>query len=332
MAFKLRLQPGNHLLELFPGETLLQGVLRLGYQVPYGCRNGICGACQAQLLSGTIRYSTQSEEQRQALAQGLVYCCQARLDSDVELHWEPIIAPQASRLSRYLGQLLALDALPGNVWRVRLKLDTYDFPRFFAGQYLQLILTDGSKRPFSIASSPRQPWLELHIRHQPGNSWTGQVLEELRQHQQIHLELPLGEAYWQSTTRQVLFLAGGTGFAPIKAMIDSLPEGLTQQPCLYWGAVTESGLYQHAQAQDWHQQQRIRLVACLDKPEPGWLGYQGSALTALLQEWPDLSGCDLYVAGREELVWAAYQAALAQGLPTERFFSDTVNLARQANE
>ncbi|MBI2381320.1 MAG: NAD(P)H-flavin reductase [Gammaproteobacteria bacterium] len=227
------------------------------------------------------------------------------------------------------AQVAAITAVSDDTWRVLLRPPVIERIAFAAGQYLFLVMPDGGKRAFSIASAPEcRETIELHIRATPGHDAALAVMEHLRGSACAELELPHGRCVLRPGTRPIILLAGGTGFAPMKALVESaLARGEARSMQLYRGAHSLDHLYLRELTRDWAARAPwFRCTEVMSGEEPGWTGRRGLVHQAVLADHPDLSGFDVYASGRPEMVDTAYAAFQAQGLPADRFFSDMLDL------
>jgi aquacobalamin reductase/NAD(P)H-flavin reductase len=221
-----------------------------------------------------------------------------------------------------LGQIGSLAPFNEFVYRVCLRL-----PKavpFQAGQYLQICLSKEDKRPFSIASAPGGDLLELHIGASEHDSRAMEVIKHLERHNQVELELPLGNAYLHESERPLLLVAGGTGFSYVKSIVETLLQKPMKRPVfLYWGGREESSLYLADLAKSWAADTaKFNFVPVLETPPTGWSGRAGSVLDAISTDFVSLEAYDVYVAGRFEMAGAARQRFFEMGLPEKHLFGD----------
>jgi len=222
----------------------------------------------------------------------------------------------------------AMERLGADVMRLFLQLPATVSFAYHAGQYID-ILHQGAARSFSLACAPRSDGLlELHIRRIPGNPFTDFVFEELRVGAELIIAGPFGRFSLQAPggRRRRLFLAGGTGFAPIKSFIEAqLHAQAGENTSLYWGARTSSDLYLHELACRWQREQRLHYVPVLSAcaEDEKWSGRTGLVHEALVADWPDLSTCEIYASGPPPMIEAARAACLAHGLPAQHFHTET---------
>ena len=204
--------------------------------------------------------------------------------------------------------------------------DRLPFP-YAAGQYVKLTLSDHQTLPFSIANAPLgNSELEFHIRHTPDNSYTQQLLRDIQSHSTLHISEAEGLCTFEArdTKRKCLFLAGGTGFAPIKAIIEqALTLNLASSMDLYWAARTPSELYHFDLATHWSKHVKdFHFTPIISTSSPNWAGKTGSLPKILLDDFTDLSSHQVFAAGPPELVMTAFQICQQLLLPREHFHSD----------
>lgn len=316
------------------GEAILDAALRQGLAFPYGCRNGTCGTCKGKIVSGTVDYGAAdtnilTEEDRTA---GLALFCQARPLSDlvVEIHErndasEMPILKLPCRVER-------MDRLTSDVMRIYLKMPSGKRMQYLAGQYVDFVLQDGRHRSFSIANPPhRDNLLELHVKHVAHGEFTDYVFNKLKEKSILRIEGPYGNFYFrEQSLRPVIFVAGGTGFAPIKAIIEHLfAEGVTFPMYLYWGVRSKSDLYMQDVVRLWEENANFSYRPVLSEAliTDRWTGRTGFVHDAVIEDFPDLEGYDVYASGPPVMVNAAKQEFLKRGLPEEQLFYDSFEFA-----
>jgi len=315
-------------------EAILDAALRQGLAFPYGCRNGTCGTCKGKIVSGMVDYGAAdtnilTEEDRTA---GLALFCQARPLSDliVEIHErndasEMPILKLPCRVER-------MDRLTSDVMRIYLKMPSGKRMQFLAGQYVDFVLQDGRHRSFSIANPPhRDNLLELHVKHVAHGEFTDYVFNKLKEKSILRVEGPYGNFYFrEQSPRPVVFVAGGTGFAPIKAIIEHLfAEGVTRPMYLYWGVRSKSDLYMQDEVRLWEENGNFSYRPVLSEARIAdhWAGRTGFVHEAVVEDFPDLEGYDVYASGPPVMVNAAKQEFLKRGLPEEQLFFDSFEFA-----
>lgn len=333
-AHPITVQPSGRSFEAQPGETILGAAIRAGVGLPYGCKDGACGSCKCKKIEGTV---VHGEHQAKALsaeeeATGWVLTCCGVAQTPVVLESRQITDERAYPVKKLPVRVAALAKPSHDVMQVRLQLPAADTLRYHAGQYIEFILRDGARRAYSMANAPhtqeQAPSIELHIRHMPGGRFTDHVFGAMKEKEILRIEGPFGGFYLrEDTSKPIVLLASGTGFAPIKAIIEHMQhQGITRPTTLYWGGRRPGDLYMDA----WVRTQAAELpwlryvpVVSDAAPEDAWSGRTGFVHQAVLQDFADLSGHQVYACGAPIVVDSARAAYTAQrGLPPEEFYAD----------
>lgn len=314
------------------GESVLTAALRQGVMLPYSCKNGTCGSCKARIESGEVHYPFHPPLalERSDIAAGDALLCQAEPLEDLVISVREIEAVRDIEVRMLPARVQEKTRLTDNVVRLRLKLPNAQRLQFLAGQYVDALLAGGKRRAFSIASSPsREDEIELHIRHVEGGDFTGFVFHELKEMDILRFEGPLGTFFIRNdeTERPLIMMGGGTGFAPLKSMIEHLlEEGDRREIHLYWGARKAGELYLDELASAWAGEHRhIHYRRAISEPgqEGGLEAFYGLVHEAVLDEHPDLSGFDVYMSGPPGMIDAGKRQFQEHGLPEERLFYDS---------
>ncbi|HFD81230.1 MAG TPA: CDP-6-deoxy-delta-3,4-glucoseen reductase [Gammaproteobacteria bacterium] len=336
MSFDITIESSGHRFPVERGETLLEAALAHGIGLPYGCRNGSCGSCMATLLSGRVHYPDGPPPALEGQAEDQVIVCQALADSDVLLRVREVELEQDIVVKTLPCRAEHMERLSEDVMLVQLRLPEAERLQFLAGQYIEFILKDGRRRAFSIANAPhRDDFLELHIRHVPGGSFTGHVFEEMQDRALLRIEGPLGSFYLRErSARPILMMAGGTGFAPLKGMLEhAFHIGLENPLHLFWGARSEPDLYLDELPRRWQQEHaNFRYTPVLSEPGPDWQGASGPVDEALLAEYPDLAGFDIYMSGPPAMIESATPRFADHGAQLEHMYSDAFEFASDVLE
>ena len=334
MTFQITVEPSGRAFSAHPDETILAAGIRQGISLPYGCKDGACGSCKCRKVSGSV---VHGEHQAKALsaeeeAAGFVLTCCATASSDLVLESRQVTAADALPIKKLPVRVSSLTRASHDVMVVRLQLPANDSFRYNAGQYIEFLLKDGSRRAYSMATAPHQqataPAMELHIRHMPGGKFTDHVFGAMKEKEILRIEGPFGSFYLrEDSDKPIVLLASGTGFAPIKAIIEQMREkGSTRPASLYWGGRRPADLYQA----DWIAEQcaampNLKYVPVVSDalPEDGWSGRTGFVHEAVLQDFPDLSGHQVYACGAPIVVESAQRDYVARaGLPADEFYAD----------
>ena len=332
MTHSVELRPSGRRFEVLAGQSVLDAALEAGLGVPFGCRNAICRACEARLLKGNITYPSGLPAALNVAEShaGKVLLCQARAASNlvIEAQESPAGVPRTLPC-----RVSAKTWLSHDVVELRLELRDGDWIVALPGQYVDLVLRDGRRRAFSLAS-PARPGgeLELQLRVVPGGEFSSYAANHLKQRALLRVHGPLGAFYLRkSAGRPVILIAGGTGFAPIKAIIeDALSSGMTQPMHLYWGVRARRDLYLEELAKGWAaKHSQFRFSAVLSEPQAAdeWTGAVGFVHRAVLADYPDLSGHTLYVSGPPRMVQAVRQEFPSHGLDPDQLFADSFDYA-----
>ena len=336
MSFSVTVQPSGRQFQTGPDETLLAAGMRQGIGLPYGCKDGACGSCKCKKVSGTVVHGTHQDKALSAdeEAQGYVLTCCATPQSDVVLESRQVVDAGQFPVKKMPVRVMALEKKSDDVMWLKLQLPANDRFQFHAGQYVDFLLRDGSRRSYSMANAPHQlseqlQAIELHIRHMPGGKFTDHVFGALKEKDILRVEGPLGSFFLrEDSDKPMILLASGTGFAPIKALIEHMQhKGIQRSATLYWGGRRPSDLYLH----DWVQtllgaMPHLKYVPVVSDAlaEDHWTGRTGFVHRAVLQDVPDLGGHQVYACGAPVVVDSARADFTAQaGLPAEEFFADS---------
>ena len=334
MSYQIKLVPGDRQFSVEQGETLLDAATRAGVPMTYGCRGGSCGSCKARLLEGEVDYPYEapvalSEQERGA---HYILACQAVPRSDLVVE---AIAPR-QQVKVYPVRIEHMEPLAHDVMGLWLKLPGDRRMQFLAGQYIEFLLEGGRARAYSLANPPHaDDLLELHIRYYPGGYFSEKVFHELREKAVLRIRGPLGEfTLDEESSRPQILIAGGTGFAPIKGIIEHiLAEGLHRPTWLYRGVRARRDLYLHELALEWERSHDwFHYTPVLSEPEAedAWQGRTGLVHEAVLADFPEPCGYDIYAAGPPVMVQAARESLLARGLPEARFHCDAFEFSEDA--
>lgn len=333
MTFQITVQPSGRSFVANADETLLTAGIRQGIGLPYGCKDGACGSCKCKKLSGQVTHSAYQPKalSDDELAAGYVLTCCASANSDVVLESRQVTDESAYPIKKLPVRVSALERASADVMVVTLQLPANDSFKYHAGQYVEFLLRDGSRRSYSMASAPHlqadKPMMELHIRHMPGGKFTDHVFGGMKEKEILRIEGPYGSFFLrEDSDKPIVLLASGTGFAPIKAILQHMQhQGITRPVTLYWGGRRPADLYQSA----WLEAQcaampNLRYVPVVSdaQPEDQWTGRTGFVHQAVLQDTPDLSGHQVYACGAPVVVASAQRDYLAAGLPADEFYAD----------
>lgn len=325
------IQPSGQQFQVEEGEAVLAAALRQGFVLPYGCKNGACGSCKGRIVSGTVDYGVY---QPKALpeadkAKGKALFCQARPLSDLVIEARSIGAIKGIEIKTLPCRVQKMERLADDVMVLQLKLPANEKLVYLAGQFLEFLLKDGSRRSFSMANAPHDAeFLQLHVRHVAGGNFTDHVFGRMKERDILRFEGPLGTFFLrEDSSKPIVLVASGTGFAPIKAMLEeALHKDVTRPMTLYWGGRRPKDLYMNALAESWAAQGRLRYVPVVSDalPQDQWAGRTGFVHRAVLEDFPDLSGHQVYACGVPVMVDAARADFTARcRLPEDEFYADS---------
>ena len=334
MSFNVSVLPSGRSFSANAEETLLAAAIRQGIGLPYGCKDGACGSCKCKKLEGTV---THGAHQLKALSveeevSGFILTCCGVAHSDVVLESRQVTDESAFPIRKMPVRVTSLQRASHDVMVIHLQLPASDMMKYHAGQYVEFLLRDGDRRAYSMANAPHTqtetPGLELHIRHMPGGKFTDHVFGAMKEKEILRIEGPYGSFFLrEDSDKPLVLLASGTGFAPLKALIEHMQhKNITRPAVLYWGGRRPADLYMH----NWMQAKvaempHLRYIPVISDalPEDHWTGRTGFVHQAVLEDFSDLSGHQVYACGAPIVVESARDAysALA-GLPAEEFFAD----------
>lgn len=335
MSFQITIQPAARSFTVERDEAMLPAALRQGIGLPYGCRDGACGSCKSRLIEGRVIHGAH---QLKALsvaeeAAGFILTCCATPQTDCVVEARSVPGAGEHPVLKMPSRLLSLERPSHDVAVLRLQLPANQNLQYRAGQYVEFILRDGARRSYSMANAPHAlgspPAIELHVRHMPGGKFTDHVFGALKEKDILRMEGPFGSFFLrEESDKPMILLASGTGFAPIKAIVQQLQHKGIQRPAvLYWGCRRRADLYQN----DWCLQAaaempQLRYVPVLSEPtaDDGWTGRTGFVHQAVMADFPDLSGHQVYACGAPVMVESAQRDFVARcGLPPDEFYADS---------
>jgi CDP-4-dehydro-6-deoxyglucose reductase, E3 len=338
MTLQISIRPSDHTFGCEPGETVLQAAMRADLMIPYGCRNGACGTCKGRILAGDVDFgahqpSTLTDDEKR---KGLALFCVACPRTDIVIEVREVRRAGDIQIKRLPCRIESIDKPAPDVAVVKLKLPVNERLQYLAGQYIDFLLKDGHRRSFSIATPPHaDELLELHVRHTPGGFFTDPLFTTYKGREILRFEGPLGAFYLRETSdKPVIFVAGGTGFAPIKAIIEHmLHHRIPREIVLYWGARAKRDLYLPGVAGKWQQENaNFTFIPVLSDPAPNdaWPGRTGLVHQAVLDDFKDLSGYQVYACGAPAMIDAAKRDFTARrALPEDEFFADSFTYGAQ---
>lgn len=332
MSFSVTIEPSGRQFTMQRDQTVLGAAIDAGVGLPYGCKDGACGSCKCKLIEGRVihgAHQTKALSPEEEAAGWVLTCC-ATPQTDLVLESRQVVSEGNFPIVKMPTRVTSLTRVAPDVIVMRLQLPATHSFGFRAGQYIEFILKDGSRRSYSMANAPHtlSDGIELHLRHMPGGKFTDHVFGEMKEKEILRVEGPYGSFFLrEDSDKPIVLLASGTGFAPIKAIIEHMEhQGITRPTVLYWGCRSKADLYLN----DWVEQAAARLpwlryvpVLSEAKPEDLWSGRTGFVHQAVLDDLPSLAGHAVYACGAPVMVQVAQREFTAQaGLPTECFYAD----------
>jgi CDP-4-dehydro-6-deoxyglucose reductase, E3 len=334
MSIRVTVRPAERSFEVERDEPILAAAIRAGIGLPYGCKDGACGSCKSRLLEGRVIHGAHQQKALSVAEEdaGLILPCCATPQTDCVIEARMVPGAGEYPVLKMPCRVMQIDRPAPDVALLRLQLPANQAFRYRAGQHVEFILRDGSRRTYSIANAQENrgtpPAVELHIRHLPGGKFTDHVFGAMKEKEILRMEGPYGSFFLrEDSTRPIVLVASGTGLSPIKAIIESMRVRSIERPAvLYWGCRSRADLYLH----DWVERTAaewplLRYVPVLSQAKPGddWRGRIGLVHHAVMQDLPDLSGHQVYACGVPIMVESAKRDFVAScGLPEDEFYAD----------
>jgi CDP-4-dehydro-6-deoxyglucose reductase len=340
VSYQVTLKTSGKKFTVNPDENLLEAALRQGINLPYGCKNGACGSCKGKVLEGQVTHGQHSESalsKSDETAGGILFCC-SHPQSDLLIEAREVQGAGDIAIRKVPCRVNTINKPSDDVAILKLQLPAAERFQFLAGQYLEFLLKDGQRRAYSIANAPEQEGpLELHIRHLPGGLFTdfvfGAVTPALKEKDILRFEGPLGSFFLREDSKKpIIFVAAGTGFAPIKSIIEQMQAKKIHRPIhLYWGGRRPSDLYLDNLCKSWETAiADFKYIPVISDalPEDTWQGRTGFVHQAVMADHPDMKNFQVYACGAPVMVNAARNDFSAKcQLPEEEFFADSFTSA-----
>nr|AGU10788.1 Oxidoreductase NAD-binding domain [uncultured organism] len=341
MTFQITVQPSGHQFSCEADETVLAAAMRAGVGLPYGCKNGACSSCRGKVVSGSVTHKPHQERalSKEDEANGYSLFCCAIAHEDLVIEAREVAGSDDYPIRKMPSRVATLEKVAPDVVVMTLQLPANETLKFRAGQYIEFMLRDGKRRSYSLASPPDQDQpLALHIRHMPGGLFTDQVFSTMKERDILRFEGPMGTFFVrEDTDKPMVLLASGTGFAPIKSIVEHLrAQNSTRQMTLYWGGRRPHDLYMDALCRQWEAilpNFRYVPVVSAAQPEDNWHGRTGFVHAAVLADLPDLSGHQVYACGAPIVIESAKRDFIAlSNLPEDEFYADAFTTEADINK
>ncbi len=329
--FCITLKPSGHTFNAAADETILEAALRHGIGLPYGCRNGACGSCKGKIVSGDFDYGVYQERtlRPEEKTAGKALFCVGKACSNLTLEVKEIGGAGDIQTRTMPCRVEKKENVAPDVAVLTLKLPAQERLQFLAGQYLDILLKDGGRRSFSMANAPhRDGYIEIHIREIPGGQFTPFVFHEMRDRAILRFEGPHGTFFLrEDSDKPIIFMAGGTGFAPIKAVLEhAFYTHIDREMVLYWGCRSLQDLYMAELPAQWAREYpNFTFIPVLSAPksEDNWQGRVGLVHQAIVDDFASLAGYQVYACGAPVMIETGQAAFAARGLPDDEFFADS---------
>ena len=334
MSFTVTVQPSGRSFRVDRDEPVLTAAIRDGVGLPYGCRDGACGSCKSRMLEGRVIHGVHQSKALSAdeEAAGWILTCQAAPQTDLVIEARTVPGAGEFPVRKMPSRVTSITRPAPDVAILQMQLPANDRLQYHAGQYVEFILRDGARRSYSMANAPHtqvdKPGIELHLRHLAGGKFTDHVFAAMKEKDILRMEGPFGSFFLrEDSDKPMILLASGTGFAPIKAIIEHLQfKNSPRHAQLYWGCRSRCDLYLH----DWalqaaNQMPNLRYIPVLSEPRPedAWTGRTGFVHQAVMHDHPNLSDHQVYACGVPVMVESAQRDfTLKCGLPADEFYAD----------
>jgi len=328
-SYPVTFEPLDRTLDVLRGDTILGAALGSGYPLAHSCRNGVCGACKAKIVAGSVDHggSDQRGLSDAERSEGYALLCQAKPLSALTVACKVVHAAEGVPVRRLACRVDRLERLADDVMRIRLRTAAKDRLAFLPGQYIDVLMNGGIRRSLSMANSPDDDvFIELHLRNY-GGPFSTHVFNAMKVNDLLRLEGPMGTFFVRDDSdKPIIFVASGTGFAPIKSMIEhEVRKGSRRPMTLYWGARRPADLYLDELPHAWTDEYGVNYVPVVSdaRPDDEWHGRTGFVHRAVMEDYPDLSGHQVYACGAPVVVQAALRDFTAAcGLPQHEFHAD----------
>lgn len=321
MSLNIKLQPSGITFNAGETATILDSALENNINIEYSCKDGTCGSCKAKLISGEIEQGENSALTNEDISNGFILTCCSRPKTNIEINVN--YYPELSHIKKktYPCKLDNIEIIGSDIAILSLRLPPTARIEYLAGQFIDLII-NGQRRSYSIANASGGN-IELHIRKVSNGVFSQIIFNELKLQQLLRIEGPQGTFFVRDNDRPLIFLAGGTGFAPVKAMVEELINKNDQRPIhIYWG-MPQGRLFYSDIVNKWSvEYPNIQYVPVVSEEDSSWHGQTGFVHQAVINDFPDLSNFSVYACGSLAMISAAHQEFVEYGLAEDQFFSD----------
>ena len=327
MSHTVKIQPSGHSFSVEENERILDAALRAGINFPYGCRSGGCFACRGTIVEGEVDYGDFTPRfTEQDIADKSALFCLAMAKSDLTIEMKEISSVKEIVIKNLPTRVQEIEKLSDDVIKVKLLIPPTERLQFLSGQYIEIVMKDDRRRAFSIANAPfDDKYLELHIKYIPGGDFTEYVFNEMKVRDLLRFEGPHGTFTLQEESdKPIIMLATGTGFAPIKSILEhAFAEGITRPIHFYWGGRTASDFYLDKMVQGWAaEHDNFNYIPVVSQPDADWSGRTGHVQHVVLEDFDFLSGYEVYSCGNPTMVKEGYTLLTEAGVGKNDYMSD----------
>lgn len=322
---QVKLSPNGGSFECAQGQTVLDAAMAAGYWLPHSCRSGTCNSCHLLIADGAVHHAPTPTDGTEVPGSEC-RTCQAYPLTNLVLEAPDVPRAPGQRVVTTGAKVIEVTRPSADVAVIRLQVPATSGFGFQAGQYASVLLKDGARRSYSMANRPDDTGLiEWHVRRMEGGRFSTHAYDKLKAGAMLRIAGPYGTFVLHQTGAPIVLLASGTGYAPIAALLQThAAEMASRTAVLYWGGRKRDDLYAVDSVEGWEARHPgVRLVPVLSEAEPGWEGRTGLVHSAVLEDWPDLSGHEVYACGNPLMIDAARSSFTREaGLPADRFFAD----------
>jgi len=335
--FTVENQASGNRFKVAKDEIILDGAISQGLGFPYGCQNGFCGKCKATLMEGEVGYSDGIPPglTAQEIDENMILPCKCHAKTDLSIVVTELESVADIQVKTLPCKVDKIEHLNDDVAKVILKIPGSEAMQYLAGQYIDLIHPDFEPRAFSIANAPHNTGIiELHVRLISGGKFTNFVFNKMQEKSLLKIEGPKGSFYLrEDSEKPMIMIAGGTGFGPVKAMVEhAIESGSQRRIDIYWGVRSEQDLYMSLPSEWAEKFKNINFVPVLSRPNEGWKGRTGYVHEAVLEDFETLTEYEVYACGPPEMVKSAANTFVKKGMFENNFFNDSFDFAYQVSE
>jgi CDP-4-dehydro-6-deoxyglucose reductase len=307
------------------GESILEAGKKANIAMSYSCKTGRCRSCRCKVIIGSsIVLYPETGLTDQEKSDGWILGCVRAAETDLHLEVGENINLELPPVKTWPCRIYQITKMTAGVVRVLLVLPPSARFNFIPGQYVNIIGPGGIRRSYSLANASfDEKVLELHIRAVEGGLLSRYWFNDFKVNDLLRLNGPLGTFFLRETACiDLIFMATGTGIAPVKAMLESLislPSALMPKSVtVLWGGRSPQDFYiDITNIQGAH-----KFIPVCSRPDQNWKGARGYVQDALLELSPDLSNASVYACGSNDMIQSAFNVLTEAGLSSDRFYSD----------